>query len=355
MNIKDNTSENNSCEYPIAALHTAFTVVYSLVFSLGLVLNAVTLWVYFCNKLNSSSVMIYLKNLAIADFLLILSLLLKIINYSTDNMTIRKIYCTIGATLFYLNMYASILFMQYIGANRYLKIVRATENHTFHTVKTAKYISYGTWTLVLLLGGGFNALSINIWLSPVKTKICHSLLPTAVKTFYFSVHTVSIIVFIFVLVSLSFFYFQTTKRLKKSKYASNKDLLKSKKNMCVLITVFFICFVPYYLVRFPYILTTLDVISSCAWKKTLYYLKEFTVLLSTLNACLDPFIYFIFCKAFRAKLGLEKLHKRMNDFHINHSNGIEEGDFSGQEATLRHTNDILQSREPSKSQREGSF
>ena len=86
----------------------------------GVVLNSFTMKVYFCSAQRqvSSIMMVYLKNLAVSDFLLCLCLPFRIINYSNSSITFHLFYCIFGASPFYLNTYASILFMGYIAANR---------------------------------------------------------------------------------------------------------------------------------------------------------------------------------------------------------------------------------------------
>ncbi|MEQ2264121.1 hypothetical protein XENORESO_019748 [Xenotaenia resolanae] len=115
-----NTSNSTSCEPVHQPANIFFIFMYSLIFLVGLVLNGFTLRVYFCvaQRQASSSVTIYLKNLAASDFLISLCLPLRIINFSTKSTLIRQVYCNFGASAFYLNMYASILFMGYIAANR---------------------------------------------------------------------------------------------------------------------------------------------------------------------------------------------------------------------------------------------
>lgn len=90
----------------------------------GLILNSFTVKVYFCQAQQqaSNSVTIYIKNLAAADFLLCLCLPLRIANYTTNSVTFQQFYCQFGASAFYLNMYASILFMGYIAANRWAEL-----------------------------------------------------------------------------------------------------------------------------------------------------------------------------------------------------------------------------------------
>ena len=85
-----------------------------------MLLNSFTLRVYFCRaqQQTSSSVTVYLKNLVAADFLISLCLPIRIIKYACSTVTVQWVYCNFGAATFYLNMYASILFMGYIAANR---------------------------------------------------------------------------------------------------------------------------------------------------------------------------------------------------------------------------------------------
>ncbi|TNN28625.1 P2Y purinoceptor 14 [Liparis tanakae] len=86
----------------------------------GLLLNGFTLKVYFCRapRPAAGSVTVYLKNLAAADFLVSLCLPIRITNYASGSASVRRVYCTFGASAFYLNMYASIAFMGYIAAHR---------------------------------------------------------------------------------------------------------------------------------------------------------------------------------------------------------------------------------------------
>lgn len=119
------TSNSTNAEWDICGLsevlaHPFFIFSYSAVCLVSLVLNSITMRVYYCTTLRfQSSVTIYLKNLAAADFFLCLVLPLRIANYASKSPVMRHIYCNFGAAGFYLNMYASILFMEYIAANRY--------------------------------------------------------------------------------------------------------------------------------------------------------------------------------------------------------------------------------------------
>ncbi|XP_057207005.1 P2Y purinoceptor 14-like isoform X2 [Triplophysa rosa] len=303
----------NSCEFSKVPTHPVFIFAYSLVFLISLVLNCVTMRVYFCtNHRVQSSVTVYMKNLAAADFFLCLCLPLRIANYATHSVTLRNVYCSFGATAFYLNMYASILFMDFIAANRYLKIARPLETHALQMVRTARHISISTWLSLLAMASIYLVIFLQTsWSHNENAKGfgCESLHSAKVKLVYKITHTVSMLLFIFVLVSLILLYWGTLKKIRQVQLSTqttsnSRKFNKSKRNMLVLVVIFCVCFVPYHLVRLPYAFIKPHLKDCTA--QAFYILKELTVLLSVLNACLDPLIYFIFCKAFRAQLSLGK-------------------------------------------------
>ncbi|XP_029283621.1 P2Y purinoceptor 14-like [Cottoperca gobio] len=310
LSSPDNSSTH--CNVDTSA-HIFFLVIHTLMFLVGLLLNGFTLKVYFCRAQQkvSSSMTIYLKNLAAADFMISLCLPIRIVNYASSSVSIRRVYCNFGAVAFYLNMYASILFMGYIAANRYLKIVRPLETHILQTVRAAHIISTMTWVFLLATISTYVTLLLLTQepLSSVPSAVnCDVLHSKQLSILYKIIHTCSLVVFLLVLVSLVFFYYSTTRRLSLAQQrlpasSTSNKLAKSRRNMLVLVIVFCVCFLPYHLVRLPYTFLR----RSCSQSQGFFYLKELTIMLSVLNVCLDPLIYFIFCKAFRAQLSLRKV------------------------------------------------
>ncbi|XP_067451828.1 P2Y purinoceptor 14-like [Thunnus thynnus] len=305
-NQTNNDDNNTNCDPVATSAHLFFIPVYSLVFLVGLVLNSFTMKVYFCSAQQQVSriMMVYLKNLAVSDFLLCLYLPFRIISYTNSSITFHVIYCTFGASTFYLNMYVSILFMGYIAANRYLKIIHPLGNHILQTVQAARIISTVTWVFLLAIVITYVTLSLLTQETlTIVPDTCDAFLSAQVNVFFKIIHTCSAAVFLFVFVSLVFFYYSASRSVllaqqRQPASSSCKKLMKSRKKMLVLVSVFCICFVPYHLVRLPYTFLR----RWCSLSLMLYYLKETTILLSALNICLDPLIYFIFCEAFRAQL-----------------------------------------------------
>ncbi|XP_053176310.1 P2Y purinoceptor 14-like [Scomber japonicus] len=304
--VTNQTDDINQCDQTDTKAHLFFMPVYSLVFVVGLVLNSLTLKGYFCSAQQqvSSIMMVYLRNLAVSDFLLCLYLPLRIIKYISRSVTFHLVYCNFAVFGLYLNMYASILFMGYIAANRYLKIIYPSGNHFLRTVQAACIISTVTWIFLLAPVMSYVTMSLLTQEAPtVVPDSCESLHNAQVHVFYKTIHIYSTVIFLVVLVSLVFFYYSASRSVlqaqqKQLASSSCKKLRRSRRKMLVLVSVFCICFVPYHLVRLPYIFLH----RQCSLSKVFYYLKELTILLSVLNVCLDPFIYFFFSKAFRSQL-----------------------------------------------------
>lgn len=112
-------STERSCGLSEMPARPFFISVYTLICLASLVLNTITIYVYFCKVTTKSSIILFLKNLAVADMFVCLCLILRIIKYAVSSEEVQRIYCNFGAPAAYLNMYCSILFMGYIAVNRY--------------------------------------------------------------------------------------------------------------------------------------------------------------------------------------------------------------------------------------------
>ncbi|XP_030013518.1 P2Y purinoceptor 14-like [Sphaeramia orbicularis] len=305
--INESTTDDlPRCHEPSTSIEVFFMVSYSLVFLVGLLLNGFILKFLLCQRQKSSrSIMIYLKNLIAADFLLSLCLPFDIINGASNSMTIRVIYCNFGSTMFYLNMYTSILFMTYIAYNRYLKIIYSNKTHIIQTVQGACIISTLTWICTLTIVTSYVSSSLitqrNLTFIPSS---CEELRSTNFNVFDIVFDTCVLVIFLYILALIIFVYNRTSHKVSEVQQSqltssSSKKLAKSRRNMRVLVSVFCISFTPYQLVNIFY-----DILG-CSWSPVLNFLQEVTRVLSAVNICLDPFIYFIFCKDFREQLRLK--------------------------------------------------
>ncbi|XP_035983602.1 P2Y purinoceptor 14-like [Fundulus heteroclitus] len=310
--VIDNSSgprQNSTCDPVERTYHPLLILGYSLLLLVGLILNCFTLC-FHCRGAHgqvSKSWMIYLKHLTAADFLLCLSLPLRIIHYTSTSLTIHMVYCSFGAPLRFLSMCASILFMGYIATNRYMKIFYSSGTHFLMTAKACHIISMTTWVVLLTIMTSYTILMLITHKTALPDhSTCYLLLNEHVQKLYGVVHASAAISFLLVLCSLVFFYYSTSRRVQQFQQrrlasSNSKKLLKSRRNMLVLVSVFCFCFVPYHVIRLPYYL--LGGRCSVVW----YYVKEVAVFISVFNICLDPLIYIFLCKDFRAQLNLKQI------------------------------------------------
>uniref|UniRef100_A0A3B4F6F8 G-protein coupled receptors family 1 profile domain-containing protein n=1 Tax=Pundamilia nyererei TaxID=303518 RepID=A0A3B4F6F8_9CICH len=277
-------------------------LVYILSVSLqvGLLLNGFILKFYISQTQQqaSSGLMVYLQNLTAADFLLCLCLPLRIIHYASNSAIFHILHCSIGATSLYLNMYTSILFMGYIA-----------------TVRTAHIVSTVTWVFLLAPTIAYNIMFF-ITHKPFTSDRCYCgpLFSTSFSVLHKAFQISCTIIFLLVSISLVFFYYSISRRVLQAQQrqlasSGSEKLVKSRRNMLVLVSIFCVCFVPYHLARLPYaFLWDTNTVG-----RLLYYLKEAAAMVSVFNVCLDPLVYFFLCKTFRA-------HMRKASWRVNNPN-----------------------------------
>ncbi|XP_042071508.1 P2Y purinoceptor 14-like [Haplochromis burtoni] len=190
----ETSASDENCGNVDTSANPFFMLVYSLVFLVGLPLNGFIMKFYCCRARQqaSSSLMVYLKNLTAADFLLCLSLPLRIAHYAiSSSPSFSCSHCTVGASAFFLNMYASIIFMAYLAANRYRKIVHPSG--TVRTVRTARIISVITWVILLAPTITFISFFISSK-EPLTSNYCVDSFSSSVSLLYKILHTFSAII-----------------------------------------------------------------------------------------------------------------------------------------------------------------
>uniref|UniRef100_A0A3P9DTB3 G-protein coupled receptors family 1 profile domain-containing protein n=1 Tax=Maylandia zebra TaxID=106582 RepID=A0A3P9DTB3_9CICH len=191
-------------------------------------------------------------------------------------------------------------------------IVHPSGTHVLQSLRTAHIISMVTWVCLLAPSVTY-AIVFFITQKPLTftPSHCGALFSVSISLFFKILHTLCTIIFLLGFISLVFFYYSTSRRVLQAQQrqlaSSNaKKLVKSRRNMLVLVSIFCVCFVPFHLVRLPYAFLW----NSCSVDPVLYYLKEAATMLSVFNICLDPLVYFFLCKTFQAQV--RKASRRTN-------------------------------------------
>ncbi|XP_077204798.1 P2Y purinoceptor 12 [Paroedura picta] len=288
-----------------------FPLLYTFIFFVGIIMNGLAMGVFFQIS-SKSNFIVFLKNTVISDILMILTFPFKILSDARlVSWELRGFVCKVSQVIFYFTMYISIIFLGLITIDRYLKTAKPFRSSNTGNVLAAKVLSILIWVFMFSLSLP-NMILTNKEPTQETVKKCADLKSDFGLLWHEIVNYVCQFIFWVNFAIIIVCYTLITRELYKS-YKRTRSLGKANKKtvnvkVFIIIGVFFICFVPFHFARIPYTLSQTRDVFKCSTQNTLFYIKESTLWLTSLNACLDPFIYFALCKAFRKSLR-KTLHK----------------------------------------------
>ncbi|XP_063169491.1 probable G-protein coupled receptor 34 [Candoia aspera] len=292
-----NSSNESTCGIQDGFLMETLPAMYSIIALIGFISNLLALWVFTFGTLKTNSITVYMKHLAVADLLLALCLPFRAA-YQKHNGP--PALCKMIGMIFYITMYVSILLLSLISLDRYFKIIRPLQQFRIHTVPFSI------------------AISMVMWLICIATMLCFLLDSNASgpcdKCFHFKYRTstagilnmTAVAIFFLLLFLLLYSYGKISLRLravslKKTQQHSKRMSTRAVIKTFVVLVVFIVCFVPYHMVRVPYILAQLRIISEQK-VQALHLANELVLCISTLNCCFDPVIFFFLSSSFKRSL-----------------------------------------------------
>ncbi|MBN3322045.1 P2Y13 protein, partial [Atractosteus spatula] len=294
------------CTRDTSVTGVVFPCLYSLLFLGALLLNSLAAWVFFQIP-SSSTFVVYLKNVVVADLLMTVTILIKVLGDSgLGSWQLKAFTCRYSAVLFYMTMYISIILLGLISFDRYLKIVRPFGKLFIQKVTTGKVLTVGVWVVMFSMTALPNMVLTNRDPPPTTTMKCSSLKGPLGLKWHEAVNYFCQFLFWGTLALMVFCYTFISKKVyesyQNSRSSAKNATRKTKAKVFIVVAVFFICFAPFHFARVPYTLSQTRSTSSCVLQTVLYITKETTLWLSATNTCLDPLIYIFLCKSFRTKL-----------------------------------------------------
>ncbi|XP_048853759.1 G protein-coupled receptor 34 like [Brienomyrus brachyistius] len=286
---------NHTCDIDDRFLYLVVPVGYSVIFILGLLSNLVALCIFFL-KSSTLSITVYMKNLVIADLLLVLCLPIRIYYHNKEG---PFFLCRMVGISFYVSMYASIVFLSLISLDRYLKIIKPVQVFRIHRAEWSRKTACIVWAV-------FACSTFLLLLCEKGTEPCDKI------CFHFhrkrpaggAINLVVVALFFILFLVFVCFYGTIGAKLSTMTLGGSDLQARSRKKKIVVRTyvvpaIFTLCFFPYHVVRVPYILSQMDVIMDVSIQQQLHMANELMLILSAVNSCLDPVIYFFLCSAFR--------------------------------------------------------
>lgn len=291
---------NRSCPLEEESLRLPLAVLYSLIFLFGLAGNLLALWVFLFLHSRRNSVRVFLINVALADLVLVACLPFRVLYHSGGNVwSLGPRMCKVVGNLFYMNMYISITLLGLISLDRYLKIigVRGSQRGC-----GPRWLRGSRWSLVtcgLLWSCSLVMVVPMIALAEGNEEpgkcFHYKQRKHARGKAYFNLFMVAVFWAVFAVLLVS--YGRIARRLlrasrDKPDLPNSTRYARTAKKSFVVLLLFTICFVPYHAFRGFYVASQLSDVS-CETQRLMDLTNEAVLLLSALNSCLDPVMYFM--------------------------------------------------------------
>lgn len=240
---------------------------------------------------------IYLLNLVVSDFFLLLTLPFWAL-YISQWVT-WDVLCPVLNAMYTVNFYSGIFFVSCMSLDMYLQIVHACSPHSSMTWRKSILILLVGWVLSILLSIPDGLFTSTTWIHDKTIMCAHD---------YGQNHLFWKVVFRVVQNTLGFLFPFLCMMFCYSRIAcvlTMSQMPGSKGALCLVLTlvgVFFVLWSPYNIVLILHSLQDVGVIRSCESSRQLDYAMQITESLSFVHCYLNPFLYAFVKKWFRLYL-----------------------------------------------------
>ncbi|NXX96571.1 PAR1 protein, partial [Centropus bengalensis] len=271
--------------------------VYTLVLVLSLPLNITAILVFLKKMKIEKPAVVYMLNLALADVLFVSVLPFKIAyHFSGNNWVFGPHMCRFITAAFYCNMYCSIMLMTSISFDRFLAVVYPMQSLGWRTLTRASLICFIIWLVAIAGVVPFLVREQMMEIPKLNITTCHDVLRESELHGYY-LHFFSIFSSVFFVVP---FIISTVCYVCIIRCLNINTGTKRKRAIKLIIAVlcmYLICFTP------SNVLLVVHFLLLKTYNQSYMYVSYIIALcLSTLNSCIDPFIYYYISKDFRDNL-----------------------------------------------------
>ncbi|CAH2314942.1 P2Y purinoceptor 10 [Pelobates cultripes] len=293
---------DSNCTNDTGFQYTLYSTTYILVFIPGLLANSVALWVLcgYTNKKNKA--IIFMINLAVADLAHVLSLPLRIYYYLINVWPFTNFLCLFCFYLKYLNMYASIMFLMLISIQRCMFTINPFKAKDWKR-RYDVAISCLVWVVIgasclpfpIIRSYGLSNTSVACFADlGMNNKMAHGPALTMITAAELGGFVIPVII-------ITYCTLKTRSQLKNDSL-QRQNVSEKRKALRMVLTcaaVFFICFAPYHINFFFYMLVNWSIIKNCSVQKVILTFHPFSLCLASINCCLDPILYYFSASEFK--------------------------------------------------------
>ncbi|XP_076880237.1 relaxin family peptide receptor 3.2b [Brachyhypopomus gauderio] len=304
------------------ALRVMIALVYSVVCALGLVGNSLALYLLHSrHRQKQSSINCFVMGLALTDLQFVLTLPFWAVDTALDfRWPFGKVMCKIISSVTTMNMYASVFFLTAMSVARYYSIASSLKMHSRKAAAAgARWVCLGIWAVSLLATlphAVFSTIAhvadeelclvrfpesgswdpqILLGLYQLQKVLLGFLIPLAVITICY----------------LMLLRFVLGRRVRSSvgcegERSRHRRRSKVTKSVVIVVLSFFLCWLPNQTLTLWGVLIKFDLVPfSMAFYNAQAYAFPLSVCLAHANSCLNPVLYCLIRREFRA--GLKEL------------------------------------------------
>ncbi|NXJ68117.1 GP174 protein, partial [Rostratula benghalensis] len=299
------TQSNQSCSNVSTTFkNNVYATMYTLIFIPGLLANSTALWVLCRFIRKKSKAIIFMINLAAADLAHVLSLPLRIYYYVNSTWPFGKILCLLCFYLKYLNMYASICFLTCISIQRYFFLYQPFKAKDWKqrydlAISVAVWLFVGAACLPFPFMRGTSNNTTNTCFADLEVQQIDSVAATVLMT-----SAAEVAGFIIPLIIIAFCTWKTKDSLRSIQIPMQNcsERRKALRMVSTCAIVFCVCFAPYHINFFFFMLVKENVITDCFLSTITLYTHPFCLCLASLDCCLDPILYFFMTSEFKDQI-----------------------------------------------------
>ncbi|XP_033292729.1 cysteinyl leukotriene receptor 2 isoform X1 [Orcinus orca] len=286
-----------------------YPIVYLAIFIWGALGNGFSIYVFLQPHKKSTSVNVFMLNLAISDLLFTATLPFRVDYYLRgSNWIFGDLTCRIMSFSMYVNMYSSIYFLTVLSVVRFLATVHPLRLLHATSVRNAWILCGAIWIFItasstLLLKNG----------SELKGNVtsCLELNPNKATKLKTMNHIALVVGFLLPFCTLSICYLLIIRALLKVEVPElglRPSHRKALTTIIIALIIFLLCFLPYHIVRTIHLVEW--EVDKC--KESLHKAVAVTLALAAANSCFNPLLYYFAGENFkdRLKSTLRKCHSQ---------------------------------------------
>ncbi|XP_072269877.1 hydroxycarboxylic acid receptor 3-like [Pyxicephalus adspersus] len=287
-----NQSNCTCCFFEDPLLSYMLPPILIIIFVLGSIFNGIALWAFCVHIKAWKSSTVYLFNLSVADFLLIICL-----PFRTDYYLKKKIWlygdipCRVVMFVFAMNRAGSIFFLTLVGLDRYFKVVYPHHKINSISIKTAVIIACAVW-LVAISVTAFILTKDYTGGNMSREAYCDSFNVCPADSWWHDL--LFIIEFFLPLCTVLFCSYSIVWKLRQRNMDRDFKIKKAVKCITLVGVVFCICFLPSVSIRIEILRLKASLHgNTCSTYRTVDTAFFITLCFTYMNSVCNPLVYYI--------------------------------------------------------------